>query len=78
MNSVADAINTLISAVNVGHSKGAYSLEESHYIYLAIAYLNSLQQEQPKTEEAPEAVETPQQPQESVEQEQPPAQGTTY
>lgn len=44
MNSVAEALNTLISAVNLAHSKGGvYSLEESHYIYLAISYLNSLQ-----------------------------------
>lgn len=44
MNSVAEALNTLISAVNVAHNKGGvYSLEESHYIYLAISYLNSLQ-----------------------------------
>jgi len=45
MNSVAEAINTLISAVNVAHGKSAYSLEESHYIYLAINYLNKLSQE---------------------------------
>ncbi len=47
MNSVSEALNTLISAANVAHSKGVYSLEESHYIYLAISYLNSLQQEAP-------------------------------
>jgi hypothetical protein len=45
MNSVAEALNTLISAVNVAHNKGGvYSLEESHYIYMAISYLNSLSQ----------------------------------
>jgi hypothetical protein len=44
MNSVKDALNTLISAVNVAHNKGGvYSLEESHYIYTAISYLQSLQ-----------------------------------
>jgi len=54
MNSVSEALNTLISAVNVAHSKGGvYSLEESHYIYLAISYLNSLQN-QPAAS-APEA-----------------------
>ena len=59
MNSVAEALNTLISAVNVAHSKGGvYSLEESHYIYLAISYLNSLQTEAPQAEpEAPAAPE---------------------
>ncbi|MEK6830207.1 MAG: hypothetical protein AABY15_08890 [Nanoarchaeota archaeon] len=56
MNSVADALNTLISAVNLAHNKGGvYSLEESHYIYLAISYLNSLQnQAKAKAEEAPQ------------------------
>ena len=45
MNSVSEALNTLISAVNVAHNKGGvYSLEEAHYIHLAISYLNSLQQ----------------------------------
>ena len=53
MNSVAEALNTLISAVNIAHNKGGvYSLEESHYIYLAISYLNSLQN-QAKTQEQP-------------------------
>ncbi len=48
MNSVSEALNTLISAVNLAHGKGGvYSLEESHYIYLAISYLNNLQN-QPK------------------------------
>jgi len=50
MNSVSEALNTLISAVNVAHNKGGvYSLEESHYIYLAISYLNSLQNQQPSS-----------------------------
>lgn len=50
MNSVSEALNTLISAVNVAHNKGGvYSLEESHYIYLAISYLNSLQTQQPSS-----------------------------
>ena len=54
MNSVAEALNTLISAVNIAHNKGGvYSLEESHYIYLAISYLNSLQN-QAKTQEQPQ------------------------
>lgn len=44
MNSVTEALNTLISAVELAHNKGGvYSLEESHYIYLAISYLDSLQ-----------------------------------
>jgi len=43
---VAEALNTLISAVNVAYKKGeVYSLEEAHYIFLAISYLNSLSQE---------------------------------
>lgn len=56
MNSVAEALNTLISAVNVAHSKGGvYSLEESHYIYLAISYLNSLQSQAGTKQAAPVA-----------------------
>ncbi len=56
MNSVAEAINTLISAVNVAHNKGGvYSLEESHYIYLAISYLNSLQNQAAQSKPAPPA-----------------------
>lgn len=61
MNSVSEAINTLISAANVAHGKGVYSLEESHYIYLAINYLNQLSQEensapapQPNTQPSPQ------------------------
>ncbi len=55
MNSVAEAINTLISAVNLAHNKGGvYSLEESHYIYMAISYLSSLQN-QAKTQQTPPA-----------------------
>ena len=55
MNSVSEALNTLISAVNVAHNKGGvYSLEEAHYIHTAISYLNSLQN-QPKSEAAPTA-----------------------
>jgi len=58
MNSVAEALNTLISAVNVAHNKGGvYSLEESHYIYLAISYLNSLQNQAAPA--APAAQSTP-------------------
>ena len=50
MNSVAEALNTLISAVNLAHSKGGvYSLEESHYIYLAISFLNNLQNQSKQT-----------------------------
>jgi hypothetical protein len=52
MNSVAEALNTLISAVNIAHNKGGvYSLEESHYIYLAISYLNSLQNQAKSAQE---------------------------
>lgn len=56
MTSVAEALNTLISAVNVAHNKGGvYSLEEAHFIYTAINYLNSLQnQEAPAPAPAPE------------------------
>ena len=44
MNSVSEALNTLISAVNVAYNKGGvYSMEEAHLIYTAISYLNSLQ-----------------------------------
>jgi len=66
MKSVAEALNTLISGVNVAQNKGVYSLEEAHYIYTAISYLNSLQNQEAtpapapvKAPEAPEAVETP-------------------
>lgn len=53
MNSVAEALNTLISAVNIAHNKGGvYNLEESHHIYLAISYLNSLQQQAPAAQPA--------------------------
>lgn len=58
MNSVAEALNTLISAVNIAHNKGGvYSLEEAHHIYTAISYLNSLQQQAPAP--APQAPEAP-------------------
>lgn len=64
MNSTVEALNTLISAVNIAHNKGGvYSLEESHYIYMAISYLNSLQN-QVKTQEQPvQRQETPTAPQ---------------
>jgi len=58
MNSVSEALNTLISAVNIAHNKGGvYSLEEAHHIYTAISYLNSLQQQAPapQQEVAPKA-----------------------
>ena len=59
MNSVSEALNTLISAVNIAHGKGGvYSLEEAHYIHLAISYLNSLQQQAPDAQQVPQ----PQQP----------------
>ena len=61
MNSVAEALNTLISGVNVAHAKGVYTLEESHYLYLAISYLNSLSQQ-----EAPQAAPQAAPAQESV------------
>jgi len=69
MTTVAEAINTLISAVNVAHNKGGvYNLEESHYIYMAISYLNSIQQENPQ-EAAPEASQQAQQAQQTPTQE---------
>jgi len=53
MNSVSDALNTLVSAVNVAYQKGGvYSLEEAYYIYSAISYLNNVN----KKEEAPAGV----------------------
>ena len=59
MNSVKHALNTLISAVNVAHNKGGvYSLEESHYIYTAISFLQSLQ-DAPAAPEAPVAEVAP-------------------
>jgi len=74
MNTIEEALNTLISAANVAHSKGVYSMEETHYIYMAISYLNSLQPEQapaaeekvveePQSPEAPEAPQAPDSPQ---------------
>jgi len=58
MKTVAEALNTLISAVNVAHNKGGvYSLEEAHYIHTAISYLNNLQQAQESTESQESAVE---------------------
>jgi hypothetical protein len=52
MTSVSEALNTLISAVNVAHNKGGvYSMEETHHIYTAISYLNSLQN---KTTDSPQ------------------------
>lgn len=63
MNSVAEALNTLISAVNIAHNKGGvYSLEEAHHIYTAISYLNSLQQQPP----APQQEAAPQAPQQEA------------
>lgn len=45
MNSASEAINTLISAVNVAHTKGGvYTIEETHYIYMAISFLEKLSQ----------------------------------
>lgn len=59
MNSVAEALNTLISAVNVAHNKGGvYSMEETHYIYTAINYLNSLQNQESPQEAPQEEVES--------------------
>lgn len=57
MNSIEEALNTLISAVNIAQKKGVYSLEESHYVYMAIAYINSLAQQQPETTPAAAAAE---------------------
>ena len=61
MNSVPEALNTLISAVNVAQNKGGvYSLEEAHHIFTAISYLNSLQNQGTPTEEsADNSKETP-------------------
>lgn len=57
MNSVAEALNTLISAVNVAHNKGGvYSLEEAHHIYTAISYLNSLQNKEAPAPEPAQAL----------------------
>lgn len=54
MNSVQEALNTLISAVNIAHNKGGvYSLEEAHYIHLAISYLNSIQHQAQQAQQAP-------------------------
>ena len=51
MNSVSEALNTLIAAVNVAHEKGGvYSLKESHHIYTSIEFLESLSQEQAQAE----------------------------
>jgi len=53
MKTVAEALNTLIGAVNIAHNKGGvYNMEETHHIYMAISFLNSLSQ-QPATEAAP-------------------------
>ena len=61
MNSISEALNTLVSAVNIAHNKGGvYSLEEAHYIHLAISYINSLQQKQ--SEQAPQAPQASQAP----------------
>lgn len=75
MNSVAEAINTLVSAANVAHGKGAYSLEEAHYIYLAIDYLNKLQGEQ-QPQAPQQAPQAPQPTQEQPSQEVVETQGT--
>ena len=53
MKTVAEALNTLIGAVNIAHNKGGvYNMEETHHIYMAISFLNSLSQ-QPATEATP-------------------------
>jgi len=58
MNSVAEALNTLISAVHVAYNKGGvYTLEEAAHIHSAISYLNSLQAQAPA--EAPQAPQAP-------------------
>lgn len=65
---VADALNTLISGVNVAYKNGMYTMEEAYHIYTAISYLNSLSQQQeapaeettaPEAQEAPAVQETP-------------------
>lgn len=45
VKSVAEAIQTLVSAVQVAQNKGVYSLEEAHIIFLSIDYLNKLSQQ---------------------------------
>jgi hypothetical protein len=59
MKSVAEALNTLISGVNVAQNKGVYSLEEAHIIYNAISYLNSLQNQEPAQAPVEEVMEAP-------------------
>ena len=56
MNSVAEAIQTLVNASQLAHSKGVFNLEEAHYIYLAIDYLNKISQEAGAQQEAPQQV----------------------
>lgn len=54
MNSIQEALSTLIAAVRVAHDKGGvYTLEESHHICSAIYYLDSLNKpESPKESES--------------------------
>ncbi len=50
MNSASEAINTLISAVNVAHTKGGvYTIEETYYIHMAMSFLERLSQTPPVT-----------------------------
>ena len=57
MNTVSEALNTLVTAVNIAYNKGGvYSMEETHHIYTAIAYLNSLSKETPAPAPTPEQV----------------------
>jgi len=77
MKTVAEALNTLISAVNIAHNKGGvYNMEETHHIFMAISFLNNLSQ-QPAKAEVPETEAEPQEqsaPVEEVIEPTPPAQ----
>jgi hypothetical protein len=74
MKSIEEALNTLISAANIAQKKGVYSLEESHYVYMAISYINSLAQQQ-GTESTAETTSEPAAP---VETEEIPQEPTQY
>lgn len=45
MNSIPEALNILISSVNVAYNKGAFSMEEVYHIYPAISYIENLQKQ---------------------------------
>lgn len=62
---VTDSINTLIAAANIAQKKGIYSLEESHYIYLAISNISSVNQQ---AQQDVDSVDMPQQEQQASSQ----------